>query len=86
MAPSQWRGAMNILFQLNVTIGILIAGLVNFGSNYIHPWGWRLPLGLAAVPGVLMVIAGLILPDSPVSLIERGHPGEGAPGHSDLGC
>ena len=28
-------------------VGILIAGLVNYGSNYIHPWGWRLPLALA---------------------------------------
>ena len=43
---------MNILFQLFVTIGILAAGLINFGSNYIHPWGWRLPLAIAGAHGL----------------------------------
>ena len=42
-------------------------------SNYIHPWGWRLPLALAGAPGFIILIAGIVLPDSPVSLIERGH-------------
>ena len=45
----QLRGAMNILFQWFVTIGILVAGLVNYGANFIHPWGWRLSLAVAGV-------------------------------------
>ena len=39
----------------------------------IHPWGWRLPLALAGAPGLIILIAGIVLPDSPVSYIERGH-------------
>lgn len=31
MAPSKYRGAMNILFQLATTIGVLVAQLVNYG-------------------------------------------------------
>lgn len=74
VAPPHMRGAMNILFQLFVTIGILAAGLINYGSSYIHPWGWRLALGLAAVPAVIVMIGGIVLPDSPISLITRGYP------------
>uniref|UniRef100_A0A7C8YYC0 Major facilitator superfamily (MFS) profile domain-containing protein n=1 Tax=Opuntia streptacantha TaxID=393608 RepID=A0A7C8YYC0_OPUST len=34
--------------------------------------GWRLSLGLAAVPATMVTLGGLILPDSPNSLIDRG--------------
>ncbi|KAK9813801.1 hypothetical protein WJX73_010313 [Symbiochloris irregularis] len=73
MAPAHLRGAMNVLFQLAVTIGILAAGLINYGCEHLHPWGWRLSLALAAVPGALIALGGIVLPDSPVSYIERGH-------------
>jgi hypothetical protein len=36
-------------------------------------WGWRISLGLAAVPASILTLGGIILPDSPNSLIERGH-------------
>lgn len=76
MAPSKYRGAMNILFQLATTIGILVAQLVNYG---VRNWseGWRLSLGLAAVPAMILTLGGIILPDSPNSLIERGHKEKG---------
>jgi hypothetical protein len=45
MAPARIRGALNIMFQLAVTIGILVAQLINYGTQYIDPWGWRLSLG-----------------------------------------
>jgi sugar porter (SP) family MFS transporter len=72
MAPAKLRGSLNVIFQLFVTIGILIASLINYGSQFIHPWGWRLPLAIAAVPGIFILLAGIILPDSPNSLLERG--------------
>ena len=34
-------------------------------------WGWRLSLGLAIVPAIILTIGGIILPESPNSLIER---------------
>ncbi|KAJ7513697.1 hypothetical protein O6H91_23G011100 [Diphasiastrum complanatum] len=73
MAPAKLRGGLNIMFQLAITIGILAANLINYGTAKIKPWGWRLSLGLAAVPAALMFVGGLFLPETPNSLIERGH-------------
>ncbi|XP_031488279.1 sugar transport protein MST4 [Nymphaea colorata] len=73
IAPTRIRGGLNILFQLNVTIGILFANLVNYGTSRIHPWGWRVSLGLAGVPALLLLMGSLIVDDTPNSLIERGH-------------
>ncbi|KAI5084000.1 hypothetical protein GOP47_0000169 [Adiantum capillus-veneris] len=72
VAPARWRGAMNIGFQLSVTIGILVANLVNYFTQNIHPWGWRLSLGLAGIPATVIFLAGLTLSDTPNSILERG--------------
>ncbi|XP_020105221.1 sugar transport protein 13-like [Ananas comosus] len=77
VAPTRIRGGLNILFQLNVTIGILFANLVNYGTSKINGWGWRLSLGLAGIPAVLLTVGSLLVTDTPNSLIERGRLEEG---------
>ncbi|XP_017225690.1 sugar transport protein MST4 [Daucus carota subsp. sativus] len=77
IAPTRIRGGLNILFQLNVTIGILFANLVNYFTVKIDGWGWRLSLGLAGIPAVLLTIGALLVVDTPNSLIERGKLDEG---------
>ncbi|GLU08855.1 hypothetical protein SLE2022_257390 [Rubroshorea leprosula] len=78
IAPTKIRGGLNILFQLNVTIGILFAGLVNYSTVKIEGgWGWRLSLGLAGIPATLLTLGALLVVDTPNSLIERGHLEEG---------
>ncbi|KAK9807820.1 hypothetical protein WJX72_010227 [[Myrmecia] bisecta] len=77
VAPPQWRGALNSLFQLCTVTGILIAQAINIGTIKNVPWGWRLSLGLAAVPGTLLLLGGLFLPESPNSLIQRGQQERG---------
>lgn len=78
IAPTRIRGGLNILFQLNVTIGILFASLVNYGTAKIEGgWGWRVSLGVAGVPAGLLTIGALLVVDTPNSLIERGHFEEG---------
>ncbi|CAI0465901.1 unnamed protein product [Linum tenue] len=77
MAPAKVRGAANQLFQLTTCLGILVANLINYGTERLHPWGWRLSLGLATVPAVLMFIGGIILPETPNSLVEQGRYEEG---------
>ena len=57
--------------------GVLFAQLVNIGTFGIRPWGWRLSLGLAAIPGSILLLGGILLPDSPNSLIERGQFAKG---------
>ncbi|CAK9318624.1 unnamed protein product [Citrullus colocynthis] len=78
IAPTRIRGGLNILFQLNVTIGILFANLVNYGTAKIEGgWGWRLSLGLAGIPAGLLTLGALMVVDTPNSLIERGRLEEG---------
>ncbi|KAE8727375.1 Sugar transport protein 4 [Hibiscus syriacus] len=73
MAPANIRGALNIGFQMAITLGILAAGLINYGTSKIEGgWGWRLSLGLAVVPAVVMTIGSYVLPDTPNSILERG--------------
>ena len=65
---------LGIGFQLMINIGILAANLINYGSSKIKGgWGWRVSLALAAVPAAIITVGSLMLPDTPNSLIERGH-------------
>lgn len=61
-----------MMFQLATTLGIFTANMINYGTQNLKPWGWRLSLGLATVPALLMTIGGVLLPETPNSLIERG--------------
>ncbi|PKA47918.1 Sugar carrier protein C [Apostasia shenzhenica] len=77
MAPARYRGTLNIGFQLMITIGILAANLINYGTSKMKgSLGWRVSLGLAAVPAAIITVGSLLLPDTPNSLIERGHDDE----------
>uniref|UniRef100_A0A7N0ZU49 Major facilitator superfamily (MFS) profile domain-containing protein n=1 Tax=Kalanchoe fedtschenkoi TaxID=63787 RepID=A0A7N0ZU49_KALFE len=77
ISPAKMRGAVNQLFQLTTCLGILVANLINYGTEQIHPWGWRLSLGLATIPATLMFVGGLFLPETPNSLVEQGRLEEG---------
>ncbi|KAJ7964133.1 Sugar transport protein [Quillaja saponaria] len=77
IAPSKYRGGLNILFQLLLTVGILIANLVNYKTAEIHPYGWRISLGGAAIPAVILLLGSLTIVETPTSLIERGRKDKG---------
>lgn len=72
MAPPAWRGRLAALVQGGVTTGIVFANAINLGFNFV-PFGWRFSFGIAAVPGAILLLGGLFLPDTPNSLCERGH-------------
>ena len=75
MAPAKIRGALNIGFQMAITIGILAANVINYGTSKIEDgYGWRISLALAAVPAVMIVVGSFFLPDTPNSILERGYP------------
>ncbi|KAK1304654.1 Sugar transport protein 1 [Acorus calamus] len=76
MAPAKFRGMLNIGFQFTITIGILAANIINYNTSKIKSGkGWRISLGLAGVPALIITIGALFLPDTPNSLIERGRDG-----------
>ncbi|CAL9131918.1 unnamed protein product [Musa acuminata var. zebrina] len=70
IAPVHVRGALNILFQLDVTIGIFVANIVNYLVS-ISTLGWRLALGLAGVPAIMLCLGSMVIAETPTSLIER---------------
>lgn len=77
IAPVSIRGGLNICFQLFITLGILVANVVNFLTDKIHPYGWRISLALAGVPSLVLCIGSLAIPETPQSLIERQRMEEG---------
>ncbi|XP_014505212.1 sugar transport protein 5 isoform X1 [Vigna radiata var. radiata] len=72
IAPPRWRGAFNTAFQFFIGLGVVAANFINYGTARF-PWGWRVSLGLATVPAIIMTIGALLIPDTPSSLIERDH-------------
>ena len=63
MAPSSTRGRYVSSYQLAVTIGILLADIAD---AVLSPGGhWRVMLGLSIVPGVLLVLIAMAMPDTP---------------------
>ena len=73
VAPYKFRGALNMMFQLAITIGIFIANVLNYVfAKMENGEGWRYSLGFVAVPAIMIIIGAIFLPDSPSSLIERG--------------
>jgi len=71
-APSKKRGALNSLFPLAITIGILLANLVNYGTQHMQSDGWRVSLAIAMILAALITIGGIILLDTPNSLVQQG--------------
>lgn len=71
LAPKEKRGGVVTLNQVFLTVGILVAYLVGYG--FAHPGsGWRWMFGLGAVPGALLGVGMLTLPESPRWLAGRG--------------
>jgi len=70
MAPARVRGRFVSLYQLAITIGIFVAYLVDYVLS--HSSGWRVMLGVSAVPAVLLVLAVWPLSDSPRWYVQVG--------------
>ena len=45
--------------------------LVNYATAH-HSWGWRISLGLAGAPTIVIFVGALFLTDTPSSLVMRG--------------
>jgi MFS family permease len=70
ISPTAVRGALTALFQLAITLGIVVAYLVNFSLSGAEAWRWM--SGLGAVPALIPFIGMLPLPGTPRWLSERG--------------
>jgi hypothetical protein len=59
-------------YSCSVTVGILVAQVINYFTQF-YEWGWRLSLGLAVVPGLMVMLGCCFVPETANSLVERGH-------------
>ncbi|EES10920.1 hypothetical protein BDA96_06G113200 [Sorghum bicolor] len=71
-SPARWRGAFTTAYNIFQVQGALAATVTNYFTNRIPGWGWRVSLGLAAVPAAVVVLGALLVPDTPSSLVLRG--------------
>ncbi|USS84605.1 sugar porter family MFS transporter [Fructilactobacillus myrtifloralis] len=75
LADKEHRGSLGTMFQLMVTLGILLAYVSNLaflGHNLLGIRDWRWMLGSALIPALLLLIGGILLPESPRYLVEKG--------------
>jgi SP family galactose:H+ symporter-like MFS transporter len=70
VAPEHIRGSMISLYQLMITIGIVVAFISDLAFSSTGSWRWM--LGIIAIPGVLFLFGVFFLPDSPRWLMMRG--------------
>lgn len=71
VSPPESRGWTVSIFQLAITLGILLAYLVDYAFASIQGWRWM--FGLAVVPAGIFALGMLFLPESPRWLAKRGH-------------
>src|SRR5436853_4375047 len=70
IAPTAIRGAIASLNQLMIVCGILAAFIVN--AILASSGNWRLMLGLAAVPSLILLLGMLFMPETPRYLVRAG--------------
>jgi sugar porter (SP) family MFS transporter len=74
IAPTEIRGAIASLNQLMIVTGILAAFVVN--AILASSENWRLMLGLAAVPSIILLIGMVFMPETPRYLVHSGEEEE----------
>jgi len=87
ISPAKVRGTMVALYQLAITVGLLLAYLVNYAilsgsadASFSNPWlqkifvgeMWRGMLGSESVVTILFFVMTFLIPESPRWLIVRG--------------
>lgn len=73
MAPADARGSLSGLNQTMIVSGMLLSYIMDFVLQDLpQAWGWRVMLGFAAVPAVILFLGVLRLPESPRFLIKSG--------------
>lgn len=71
MSPAHLRGRLSGINQVMIVSGMLISYVVDFMlQGFPETMAWRLMLGLAAVPAVILFFGVLALPESPRFLVK----------------
>ncbi|KAF2435784.1 general substrate transporter [Tothia fuscella] len=77
-APKWIRGAIVGAYQLAITIGLLLAAIVDNATKDRNDTGsYRIPIAVQFAWAIIMIVGMLILPETPRYMIKKGNP-EGA--------
>jgi sugar porter (SP) family MFS transporter len=76
MAPARVRGALVMFWQLWVTIGIALGFLANIAVKDVGDIAWRLELGSACIPAIVLAAGIYFCPESPRWLMKHGRHAE----------
>lgn len=75
ISPREYRGALVTLNQLAVTIGILLAYLIDMA--FVHTYySWRWMFGSGVIPALILFLGMFLLPRSPRWLVLTDHLAE----------
>ncbi len=74
LAPTHIRGGLSTLNQIMIGVGILSAYLISYA--FASSGAWRIMVGLAVIPSVLLVVGMYYQPESPRWLIMHGRNAE----------
>jgi sugar porter (SP) family MFS transporter len=72
MAPARDRGAVTSLNQYMIIVGTALAAALGYALAFAGSWRWMLLIGV--FPAVVLMVGMLAMPDTPRSLVRRGHP------------
>ncbi|WP_447409453.1 sugar porter family MFS transporter [Weissella confusa] len=73
MAPAAVRGRLSGINQLMIVSGMLLSYIADYALQGLpESIAWRMMLGLAAVPAVILFLGVLRLPESPRFLVKQG--------------
>lgn len=79
LAPPNLRGSLVAMQQLGITVGIMVAFWLDYGTQHIggtgdgqSPAAWRFPLAFQCVPSVILGAGTFFLPYSPRWLVMKG--------------
>ncbi|KAF9486548.1 sugar transporter [Pholiota conissans] len=72
-APKALRGALLVLYQLQIIIGIFLSYILDLATHSItNSASWRVPVGLQLVWGLILLSGIFFLPESPRHLLGTG--------------
>ena len=73
IAPRKIRGAIVSGYQFCITLGLLLASCVNYGTqNYTNTGSYRIPIALQMLWALILAFGLFYLPESPRYFVKRG--------------
>ncbi|KAJ7978386.1 Polyol transporter like [Quillaja saponaria] len=77
VSPASSRGFLTSFPEVFINLGILFGFVSNFAFSKLPiNLGWRLMLGIGAIPSVFLAVGVLAMPESPRWLVMQGRLGE----------